>query len=129
MAKSKSRGKGFTLGSGGGGGLNVPGGMKSGLAGQLQAMQQQMMDTQEALGEKTVEASSGGGMVSVVMSGHKKLVSIKIDPQVVDPADVDMLQDLILTAVNEAVDATEKLAADEMSAFTGGLGLNIPGLF
>jgi DNA-binding YbaB/EbfC family protein len=128
MAKSRTKGKGFTLG-GGGGGPNMPGGARGGLAGQLQSLQQQMLETQEALGDKTVEVSSGGGMVSVVMSGHKKLVSIKIDPQVVDPEDVDMLQDLIVAAVNEAVEASEKLAADEMSAFTGGLGLNLPGLF
>ncbi|MBN1993332.1 MAG: YbaB/EbfC family nucleoid-associated protein [Anaerolineae bacterium] len=124
MAKRRGKGKGFSLG---GGGMNMPGGMKGGLAGQLQAMQQQMMESQEALGEKTVEASAGGGVVTVVMTGHYKLQSITIDPEVVDPEDVDMLQDLIMAAVNEAVEAVQNLTADEMSAFTG--GLNIPGLF
>nr|BAL58008.1 hypothetical conserved protein [uncultured Chloroflexota bacterium] len=126
MAKRKGKGKGFTLG-GGGGGLNIPGGMKGGLAGQLQAMQQQMLEAQEALGEKTVEASAGGGMVKVVMTGHQKLQSITIDPQVVDPDDVEMLQDLIIAAVNEAVEASQKMAAEELEGITG--GLNLPGLF
>jgi len=128
MAKRKGKGKGFSLGGGGGAGL--PGGMKGGgggLAGQLQAMQQQMMETQEALGEKTVEVSTGGGMVTVVMTGHYKLESITIDPEAVDPDDVEMLQDLIFATINEAVEAAQKLAEDDMGDVTG--GLNIPGLF
>ncbi len=125
MAKRKGKGKGFSLG--GGGGAGMPGGMKGGLAGQLQAMQEQMVQTQEALGEKTVEISSGGGMVQVEMTGHYNLVSITIDPEAVDPDDVDMLQDMILAAINEAVEAVKKMSEDEMSAFTG--GMNIPGLF
>lgn len=126
MAKRKSKGKGFSLGGGGGGGPKLPGGAKGGLAGQLQAMQQQMLAAQEALGEQTVEVTAGGGAITVVMTGHQKLQSITIDPEVVDPADVDMLQDLIVAAVNEAVEASQNLAADEMGAITG--GLNIPGL-
>lgn len=125
MAKQKGKGKGFSLG--GGGGLGLPGGAKGGLAGQIQAMQQQMADTQEALGSKTVEASAGGGAVTVVMTGHQKLQSITIDPEVVDPEDVEMLQDLIMAAINEAVEASQNLAADEMGSITG--GLHIPGLF
>jgi DNA-binding YbaB/EbfC family protein len=125
MAKRKGKGKGFSLGSGGGGGL--PGGMKGGLAGQLQAMQDQMLEAQEALGEKTVEITSGGGAVKVVMTGHQKLQSLTIDPEVVDPEDVEMLQDMIIAAVNEAVEASQNLAAEEMGSITG--GLNIPGLF
>lgn len=125
MAKRKGKGKGFSLG--GGGGLGMPGGAKGGLAGQLQAMQQQMVEAQEALGDKTVEVSTGGGVVTVVMTGHQKLQSIKINPEVVDPEDVDMLEDLILAAINEAVEASQNLAADEMNDITG--GLNIPGLF
>jgi DNA-binding YbaB/EbfC family protein len=124
MAKRKGKGKGFSLPGGGGG---MPGGMKGGLAGQLQAMQQQMMETQEALGEKTVEVSAGGGMVSVVMTGHYKLESITINPEAVDPDDVEMLQDLILAAINEAVEEAQKLAEEDMGEITG--GLNIPGLF
>ena len=126
MAKRKSKGKGFSLG-GGGGGPSIPGGMKGGLANQLQSMQQQMEETQAALGEKTVEVSAGGGAVTVVMTGHQKLVSIKIEPDVVDPADVEMLQDLIMAAINEAVETTQSMASDELGAITG--GLNIPGLF
>lgn len=125
MAKRKGKGKGFSLGGGGGSGL--PGGGKGGLAGQLQAMQQQMEEAQEALGDKTVEISAGGGVITVVMTGHQKLQSIRIDPEVVDPEDVEMLQDLILAAVNEAVEASQNLAADELGSITG--GLNIPGLF
>ena len=129
MAKSKSKGKGFSLGpgGGGGGGLGLPGGAKGGLAGQLQAIQKQMLEAQEALGEKTVEVTAGGGAIKVVMTGHQKLQSITIDPEVVNPEDVEMLQDLIVAAVNEAVEASQNLAADEMGAITG--GLNIPGLF
>jgi DNA-binding YbaB/EbfC family protein len=128
MAKSKGKGKGFSLGlgGGGGGGLGLPGGAKGGLAGQLQAMQKQMLEAQEALGEKTVEVTAGGGAIKVVMTGHQKLQSITIDPEVVNPEDVEMLQDLIVAAVNEAVEASQNLAADEMGAITG--GLNIPGL-
>ncbi|MBE7550985.1 MAG: YbaB/EbfC family nucleoid-associated protein [Anaerolineales bacterium] len=129
MAKSKGKGKGFSLGlgGGGGGGLGLPGGAKGGLAGQLQAMQKQMLEAQEALGERTVEVTAGGGAIKVVMTGHQKLQSITIDPEVVNPEDVEMLQDLIVAAVNEAVEASQNLAADEMGAITG--GLNIPGLF
>ena len=128
MAKRKGRGKGFSLGKGGGGGgLNMPGGAKGGMANQLQAMQQQMLEAQEALGDKTVEVSAGGGAITVVMTGHQKLQSITIDPEVVDPEDVEMLQDLIVAAVNEAVDSSQNLAADEMGSITG--GLNLPGLF
>jgi nucleoid-associated protein EbfC len=128
MAKSKGKGKGFSLGGlGGGGGMGMPpGGAKGGLAGQLQAMQKQMLEAQEALGEKTVEITAGGGAIKVVMTGHQKLQSIIIDPEVVNPEDVEMLQDLIVAAVNEAVDASQNLAADEMGSITG--GLNIPGL-
>jgi len=127
MAKSKGKGKGFSLGGlGGGGGLGLPGGAKGGLAGQLQAMQKQMLEAQEALGEKTVEVTAGGGAIKVIMTGHQKLQSITIDPEVVNPEDVEMLQDLIVAAVNEAVEASQNLAADELGSISG--GLNIPGL-
>jgi DNA-binding YbaB/EbfC family protein len=129
MAKKKSKGKGFSLGSGGGGGggLGAPGGMKGGLAGQLQAMQQQMLEAQESLGEKTVETSVGGGSITVVMTGHQKLQSITIKPEVIDPEDVELLQDLIMAAINEAVEASQNLAADQMGSITS--GFKIPGLF
>lgn len=126
MAKRKGKGKGFSLGGGGSSGFDAPGGSKGGLANKLQEMQQQMLEAQEALGEKTVEISSGGGAVIVVMTGHQKVESIKIDPEVIDPDDVEMLQDLIVAAINEAVEASQNLAAEEMGSITG--GLNIPGL-
>ncbi len=124
MAKRKGKGKGFSLSglTGGGGG----GGVGGGLAGQLQAMQEQMLQAQETLGDETVEVTAGGGAVKVVMTGHQKLESITIDPEVVDPEDVEMLQDLIVAAVNEAVDASQNLAAEKMNSITG--GINIPGL-
>jgi hypothetical protein len=126
MAKKKGApGKGFSFG--GGGGLGLPGGAKGGLAGQLQAMQQQMLDAQQELGDQTVQVSAGGGAIVVVMSGHQKLQSITIDPEVVNPEDVEMLQDLILSVVNEAVEASQKLAEEKMGGITG--GLNLPGLF
>ncbi len=129
MAKRKRKGKGFSLGgdAGGGGGLGMPGGVKGGMANKLQEMQQQMIEAQEALGDKTVEITAGGGVIKVVMTGHQKLEAITIDPEVVDPDDVAMLQDLIVAAINEAVEASQGLAADELGSITG--GMNIPGLF
>jgi nucleoid-associated protein EbfC len=92
----------------------------------LQALQQKMLETQEALANETVEVSAGGGAVTVVMSGQQKIQSIKISPDVMSAGDVEMLQDLILAVVNEAMDKSQQLAAQKMSAVTGGLGL--PGL-
>jgi DNA-binding YbaB/EbfC family protein len=94
---------------------------------QLQQMQERMLKVQEELGEKSVEGSAGGGMVSVRVSGHQKLLSMVIKPEVVDPADVDMLQDLVLAAVNDALEKSRQLAQKELSSVTGGLGLP-PGL-
>lgn len=94
-----------------------------GMAQQIQKLQEEMLKTQEALGEEIVEVSVGGGAVKVVMTGHQRLQSITIDPHVVDPEDVDMLQDLILAAVNEGLDRTQALAAERLGALTGGLDL------
>ena len=94
---------------------------------QVQKMQQDMMKLQEELKEKTVEATAGGGVVKVVASGKKQIIDIKIDPEVVDPDDVEMLQDLIMAAANEALQKAEDMVADEMGKLTG--GLNMPGLF
>lgn len=94
---------------------------------QVQKMQQDMMKLQEELKEKTVEATSGGGVVKVTASGRKQLVSIEIKPEAVDPDDVEMLQDLILAAANEALQKAEDMVSQEMGKLTG--GLNIPGLF
>ncbi len=94
-----------------------PGGMLE----QVQKLQEEMMKAQESLGDETVTATAGGGMVTVVMTGHQQVQSITINPEVVDPEDVEMLQDLILAAFNEAVEASKGLAAQRMGAFTGGL--------
>ena len=93
---------------------------------QLQKLQEDMVKTQEALGDETVTVTAGGGAITVVISGHQKIQSITIEPEVVDPDDVEMLQDLVMAAVNEAIDKSQQLAADQLGALTG--GLNIPGL-
>jgi DNA-binding YbaB/EbfC family protein len=88
-----------------------------------------MTRLQEELGQKTVEASAGGGMVTVVVNGQQEIVSIKIDQEVVDPEDVEMLQDLILAAVNDGLTRAKNMVNEEMGKLTGGLNLpNIPGL-
>ncbi len=94
---------------------------------QAQALQERMAKLQEEAAQKSVEASSGGGMVTVQVNGRQQLLSIKIDPEVVKSDDVDMLQDLILAAVNDGLRKSQELMADEMKGMTG--GLNIPGLF
>ena len=94
---------------------------------QAQKLQQQMAEAQEALDAAEYEASAGGGMVTVKVTGKRELTSIVIDPQVVDPDDIEMLQDLIVAGVNEAVSTIEKTNADAMNAITG--SLNIPGMF
>jgi DNA-binding YbaB/EbfC family protein len=93
---------------------------------QAQKLQAQMLKLQEELAEKTVESSSGGGMVTVVANGRQQVVSIKIEREVVDPEDVEMLQDLIQAAVNDALSKAQEMVSSEMSKLTG--GLNIPGL-
>ncbi|MEI7026451.1 YbaB/EbfC family nucleoid-associated protein [Paenibacillus sp. y28] len=94
---------------------------------QVKKMQEQMLKAQEELATKTVEGSAGGGVVTVVVNGHRKLESITIKPEAVDPDDVEMLQDLVLSAVNDAMTKAEELANKDMGRFTG--GMNIPGLF
>ena len=98
----------------------------SNLMKQAQKMQKQMMEIQEELADRTVEATVGGGMVTVVANGQQDIISIKIDPEVVDPNDVEMLQDLILAAVNEAHRKAQEMMTQEMGKLTG--GLKIPGL-
>jgi DNA-binding YbaB/EbfC family protein len=93
---------------------------------QAQKLQSEMQKMQEEAKQKTVEASSGGGMVTVVATGAGEIVSIKIEKDVVNPEDVDMLQDLILAACNEALRRAQQMVNDEMSKLT--MGLNIPGL-
>lgn len=94
---------------------------------QVKKMQEQMLKAQEELGTKTVEGTAGGGVVTVSVNGHKKVLSIEIKPEAVDPEDVEMLQDLVLTAVNDALTKAEELANKDMGKYTG--GMKIPGLF
>jgi DNA-binding YbaB/EbfC family protein len=94
---------------------------------QVKKMQEQMMKAQEELGTKTVEGTAGGGAVTVVVNGHKVVQSIVIKPEAVDPDDVEMLQDLVLTAINDALSKADELANKDMSKYTG--GMKIPGLF
>jgi DNA-binding YbaB/EbfC family protein len=105
------------------GGGNIPNLMK-----QAQKMQKDMAKLQEELQDKTVEASAGGGAVTVVATGKKEIQEISIQPEVVDPDDIEMLQDLVLAAVNEALRKAEEMASSEMSKITGGLG-GLPGMF
>jgi DNA-binding YbaB/EbfC family protein len=97
---------------------------------QVQKMQQEMQQAQEELAKETVTASAGGGAVKATMTGGQELVSIEIDPDVLDPDDVEMLQDLVLAAVNEATNKSQELASRRLGGITGGLGnmgLNLPG--
>jgi nucleoid-associated protein EbfC len=96
---------------------------------QAQKMQQDMMAAQEALKNEVVDASAGGGMVTVEVTGDLVVKSIKIDPQAVDPDDIELLQDMVLAAVNEAVRAAQELAASKLGGLAGGLGgLGLPGM-
>ena len=99
---------------------------------QVQKMQADMMAAQESLKDERVEASAGGGMVKVVATGELAIESITIDPAAVDPEDVEMLQDTVLAAVNQALTSAQELAASKMGDVTGGLGgpggLGLPGL-
>ena len=102
---------------------------------QVQQMQAEMMKAQEGLKDEIVEASAGGGMVTVKVSGELEIKDLTIDPEAVDPEDVEMLQDMVLAAVNEALRSAQELAANKMQQATGGLGgagglggLGLPGL-
>ena len=93
---------------------------------QIQQMQQRIMQAQQELADQTVEATAGGGAVTIVMDGHQKVRSVKIAPEAVDPSDLGMLEDMILAAMNEAVEKTQSMAAQQLGSLTG--GLKIPGL-
>ena len=96
---------------------------------QAQKLQQDMMAAQESLKDEVVDASAGGGMVTVEVTGDLHIKSIKIDPQAVDPEDVELLQDMVLAAVNEALRAAQELAASKLGGLAGGLGgLGLPGM-
>lgn len=94
---------------------------------QVQQMQKKMEEAQKEVEETIIKTSSGGGVVEVEINGKKEVISINIDPEVVDPEDVDMLQDLILAAVNDAINQIDKVSEEKMGKLTG--GLNIPGMF
>lgn len=116
MAKRSGRGGGFP----GGGGQNMQQLMK-----QAQKMQQDMMKAQQELEEQEYTASAGGGVVTVTVTGSKEVKAIKISPEVVDPDDVEMLEDLVLAAVREAMETADKSAQEKM----GKLSPNLPGMF
>ncbi|MBE0465628.1 MAG: YbaB/EbfC family nucleoid-associated protein [Candidatus Desulforudis sp.] len=94
---------------------------------QVQKIQAEMVRLQEELGERTMEATVGGGVVTAVANGKQELLSITIKPEAIDPDDPEMLQDLVLTAVNEVLRQSREMVAEEMGKLTG--GINIPGIF
>ena len=104
------------------GGMNQAAMMK-----QVQKMQQEMLRAQEEMQSKTYSATAGGGMVTAVVNGSREMVSLEIKPEAVDPEDVEILQDMVIAAVNEALRAADTEASNSMSKFTG--GLNLGGLF
>jgi len=99
-----------------------------GLFKQAQELHGRLANAQEELAARTVEASAGGGMVTATVNGKLELVSIRIEPRLLESPDVEMLQDLIVAAVNEAIRAAQRLLADEMGKLTGGLGIKLPGM-
>ena len=116
MAKFRGGGRGF-------GGPQMGG---AGMVKQLQKLQEDMASAQEALKQETLTVTAGGGAVTIVITGDQRIQSITLKPEIVDPADVEMLQDLVVAAVNEAIVASQAHAANKMQGLTGGLG--IPGL-
>ena len=108
---------------------SVGGGASGGAGGmmaQLKKLQDEMVKTQESLADETLEVTAGGGAVKIVVTGNQRLKSITLSPEVVDPNDIEMLQDLIVAAVNEAIERSQTYAAEKLQGLTGGLG--IPGL-
>lgn len=94
---------------------------------QIQKLQEDMAKAQEALAQETLEVTAGGGAVTVVINGQQRIQSITLKPEIVDPSDMEMLQDLLVAAVNQAIEASQAHAAEKLQGLTG--GLNIPGLF
>jgi len=90
---------------------------------QMQKMQKKMAEAQEQLGEEKIEGTAGGGMVTVIVTGHKEVVDVQIKPEAVDPDDVEMLQDLVLAATNDALKKAEELTNNTMGQFTKGMNL------
>ena len=102
-------------------------GNMQGMMKQMQKMQKKMAEAQENLGEERMEGTAGGGMVKVIVSGHKEVLEVIIDPEAVDPEDVEILQDLIVIATNEAIAKAEEITNSTMGQFTK--GMNLPGMF
>ena len=100
--------------------------MGGGMLGQIQKLQQQMMKAQEELAEETLEVTAGGGAITIMVTGQQRVKAITLQPDVVDPNDIEMLQDLLVAAVNEAIERSQAHAAERLQGLTGGLG--IPGL-
>lgn len=96
---------------------------------QAKIMQKKMEEVQAEVAKETVEATAGGGMVKAIFNGRAELIGITIDKDVVNPDDIDMLQDLIVAAVNEGIKKAQNLLSERMSKLTGGLGINFPGMF
>ena len=109
------------------GGMGMPGNMNN-LMKQAQRMQRQMEESQKALEEATYTAKAGGGAVEVTITGKKQVTSVKLSKDAVDPDDVEMLEDLIVAATNEALRKVEEASASAMSKLTGGLGAGMPGM-
>ena len=135
MAKKKKNrrisGGGNPFGGGGGGGLAAGGslgggGMGGDLAARVRKMQGDMEKAQEELADETVTGSAGGGMVEVDMDGHQTVQALRIRPEVVDPEDVEMLEDMLMAAINDAAEKVKSLTEERMGGLTG--GLDIPGL-
>ncbi|MDN4527701.1 YbaB/EbfC family nucleoid-associated protein [Fictibacillus fluitans] len=103
------------------------GGNMNNMMKQMQKMQKEMAKAQEDLKDKKAEGTAGGGMVTVIVNGHKEVLEVNIKEEVVDPEDIEMLQDLVLAATNEALKKVDELVSQDMGKFTK--GLNIPGLF
>ena len=99
--------------------------MGGGMLGQIQNLQQDMLTAQEQLADETLEVSAGGGAITIVVTGQQRVKSIQLQPEVVDPNDIEMLQDLLVAAVNEAIERSQAYAAEKLQGLTGGLG--IPG--
>ena len=100
----------------------------SGLFRQAQQLQERLTSVQQELAGRTVEASAGGGMVTAVVNGKLEVVQVRIDPSLLDGRDLEMLQDLVVAAVNEGIRSAQKMTADEMGKLTGGLGIKLPGM-
>ena len=99
--------------------------MGGGMLGQIQKLQQDMLKAQEQLADEVVEVTAGGGVITIVISGQQRVKSITLQPEVVDPNDIEMLQDLLVAAVNEAIERSQAYATEKLQGLTGGLG--IPG--